>query len=205
MDYLLNDINIDLANTRAKLDQFRHKLQWGQLVPVRSLGEGSDFGNVDSGAAPIVSIAQICKAIFFVITADAKVWRVFWDDEAVSADRLTGIPSEDIAFDKGLVVRSRVDGLVVEIFVVVVVNMMETETAGGTTGSKTLPEIVVVGNVIFAQFMGESGFVSDQGSFPVVMKIVPRNGDIIRSPDNIDQTVLSKKPLLVAVQVLGTY
>lgn len=64
---------------------------------------------------------QISITINLVISKWRSVWGILRDNQSISRKSLTGIASEDVPLNEDLVVGARVDGLITEILVVVVV------------------------------------------------------------------------------------
>lgn len=70
------------------------------------------------------------------------------------------------------------DRLVQEVNVVVVVDVLVTEATGGTASALVPPVVVVVGDVQVAKVdVAEVGVVADEGGLPVVVEVVPGDGD----------------------------
>lgn len=73
----------------------------------------------------------------------------------------------------------------------VVVHMLVAEATGGTACALVTPVVVVVGDVQVAKVdVAEGVVVSDEGRFPVVVEVVPRDGDPVRGADDVDLAVL---------------
>lgn len=68
--------------------------------------------------------AKISKSINLIIAIGRGVGGVMGNDKTVGAQCLEGVPAEDVALDKDLVVGAGVDGLVMEVIVEVVVQML---------------------------------------------------------------------------------
>ena len=69
-------------------------------------------------------------------------------------------------------------GLVQEVLVDVVVDVLVAEAAGGAPRPRALPVVVVVGDVQAARVLVAVGVrVAYQGRLPVVVEVVPRDGD----------------------------
>lgn len=120
---------------------------------------------------------EIGKAVELLVAAGAAVGRVLRDDEAVGVKGGPRLP-EDVALHEHLVIGAGVDGLVQELLVVVVVDVLVPEAAGGTSRALVLPEVVVVGDVQMAKVdVAEVRIVADQRGLPVVMEVVPRHRD----------------------------
>jgi hypothetical protein len=84
-----------------------------------------------------------------------------------------------------------VDGLVEEVDVEVVVDVLVPETPGRTAGAHVVPVVVVVGDVEMARVdVAEGGVVADEGRLPVVVEVVPRDGDPVGAADDVDLAVL---------------
>ena len=83
------------------------------------------------------------------------------------------------------------DGLVEEVDIEVVVDVLVPETAGRTAGPHVPPVVVVVGDVeVIGVDITERGVVADKGRFPVVVEVVPRDGDPVGAADDVDLAVL---------------
>jgi hypothetical protein len=135
--------------------------------------------------------SQIGETVQLLITTGAGVWRVLRNDQTVGAEGLAGVAPEDVALDEHLVVGAGVDGLVVEVDVEVVVDVLVTEAAGGTASAHVLPVVVMVGDVEVAKVdIAQGSVVADEGRLPVVVEVVPRDCDIIRPPYNIHLAIL---------------
>jgi hypothetical protein len=52
--------------------------------------------------ASVLTSSEVCETIKFLVTANAGVRRVHWDNQAVGAQSFTGVTTEDIALDKNL-------------------------------------------------------------------------------------------------------
>lgn len=72
--------------------------------------------------------AKVSKSINLIIAIRRGVRGVHWDDKTVGAQCLGGVATEDVALDKDLVVGAGVDGLVMEVIVEVVVQMLVSES-----------------------------------------------------------------------------
>lgn len=135
--------------------------------------------------------SEVGEPIELLITADAGVGAVLGNDQAVGAQGLASVAPEDVALHENLVVAPRVDRLIEEILVQVVVHVLVAEAAGGTAGAAALPVVVVVGDVQSAEVdVAEGVAVADEGGLPVVVEVVPRNGDPIRCAADVNLTVL---------------
>lgn len=111
---------------------------------------------------------KVRVAVELLVTADASVGRVLRDDQAVGAQGLAGLAAENVALDEDLVVGARVDGLVEEVLVEVVVDVLAAEAAGGAARAHVLPPVVVVGDVQLAGVdVAEIGVVADQRGLPL--------------------------------------
>ena len=83
------------------------------------------------------------------------------------------------------------DGLVEEVDVEVVVEMLMPETAGVASRSNSVPVVVMVGYVQVAKVnVPEGVVVADQRGLVVVVEIVPGDGDVVRGADDVDLAVL---------------
>lgn len=77
-----------------------------------------------------------------------------------------------------LVIRSTVDSLVKEVLVEVVVHMLVTKATSRTAGSHVAPVVVMVCDVEVAEVeIAEGSIVTNEGRLPVVVEVVPRDGD----------------------------
>ncbi|CAF3525084.1 unnamed protein product [Fusarium graminearum] len=66
------------------------------------------------------------------------------------------------------------DGLVQEVLVKVVVDVLVTESSSGSTRTHVSPVVVVVCNVKVAEVeIAEGSIVTDERGLPVVMEVVP--------------------------------
>lgn len=122
----------------------------------------------------ILTSTEIGISIKFVISKRRSVWRILWDDKSVCAESFTGIPSENVTLDKDLVIGTRVDGLVTEILVVVVVEMLVSESAC-VSASTQVSEIVVVVCQVEIAIVNSTEFViiSYQRAFVMIVEVVP--------------------------------
>lgn len=94
------------------------------------------------------------------------------------------------------------DGLVQEVDVVVVVDMLVTETTGGATGALVSPVVMMVRDVEVAKInVAERSIVTDERGLPVVVEVVPRDRDEIRSANNVNLSVLAV--ISVSVDKIG--
>lgn len=83
------------------------------------------------------------------------------------------------------------DGLVQEVAVEVVVDVLVTEAASGTARALVAPVVVVVGQVQVAKVLLAAGVaVADEGGLPVVVEVVPRDGDPVGRVVDIELAVL---------------
>jgi len=122
----------------------------------------------------VLTRSQIRIPIQLLIAARARIRRVVGNNQAVRAERLAGVATEHVALDEYLVVGARVDRLVVEVDVEVVVNVLVAEPAGGAARAHVAPVVVVVGDVQVARVdVAEGRVVADQGRLPVVVEVVP--------------------------------
>ena len=72
------------------------------------------------------------------------------------------------------------DRLIAEILVVVVVDVLGSESSGWATSAEILEVVVVVGDVEVAGIdVTECGIVADQRCFVVIVKVVPGDCDPI--------------------------
>jgi hypothetical protein len=84
-----------------------------------------------------------------------------------------------------------VDGLVKEVDIVVVVEMLMPEATGIASRSNRVPVVVMVCNVQVAEInVTEGVVVADQGGLVVVVEVVPGDGDPVRGADDVDLAVL---------------
>lgn len=67
---------------------------------------------------------KVSKPVNLIIAIRRGVGRVMRDDKTVSAQCLGGVAAEDVTLHKDLVVGAGVDGLVMEVVVEVVVEML---------------------------------------------------------------------------------
>lgn len=149
------------TNTSANLDHGRDKSEGSELEFVVGLVKVALLSDVDTGLAPAVFGSKVGKAIKLLVTARAGVGRVIGDDKTICAESFTGLAAENITLDENLVVGSAVDGLVEEVFVQVVVDVLVAESTGGTTSTHVLPVVVVVADVEVARVkVAEGGVVS---------------------------------------------
>lgn len=83
------------------------------------------------------------------------------------------------------------DGLVIELLVVVVVDVLVAEAARGAARALVLPEVVVVRDVEVAKVdVAEVGVVADERGLPVVVEVVEGDGDPVRGADDVELAVL---------------
>lgn len=138
---------LDLAKTSAALHNLLNLLEWSKLVLVRRLSEVADLSNVDTSLSEVVLCTKVREAVQFVVAVGASVGAILWNDKSVCAESLARLALEDITFNENLVVAARVDGLVQEVNIEVVEDVLVTETASRATGTLVLPVVVVVGDV----------------------------------------------------------
>jgi hypothetical protein len=144
-----------------------------------------------ASTATLLTGTKVSKSIDLEITVRAGVGAVFGNDETVGAQRLPCLSGEDIALHEDLVVTSAVDGLVQEVLVQVVVDVLVTEAASRAPSARVPPVVVVVSNVEMASVnISESIAVTNQGALPVVVEVVPGDSDPITSTDDIKLPVI---------------
>ena len=81
--------------------------------------------------------------------------------------------------------------LVEEVDIQVVVDVLVAEPASGTAGAHVLPVVVVVGDVEMARVEGpEGGIVANQRGLPVVVKVIPRDSDVVGPADDVNLAIL---------------
>lgn len=69
--------------------------------------------------------------------------------------------------------------------------MLMTKPSGRTASPLVAPVVVVVGDVQVAKVnVTEVGVVADEGGLPVVVEVVPRDGDPVGAADDVDLAVL---------------
>lgn len=135
------------------------------------------MSDVDARSVEDVGLCTSAKvgiSIKLIVTERRGVWRILWDDETVSADSLTSVTYKDVALNEHLVVRAGVDGLEAEILVVVVVQVLRSETACITASTQVAPVVVVVSQVKLAKVdIAEVVAVTDKRRFVVIVEVVP--------------------------------
>lgn len=83
------------------------------------------------------------------------------------------------------------DGLVEEVLVEVVVDMLMTKATSRTAGAHMLPVVVMIGDVEMAKVnVPESRVVAHERRLPVVVEVVPRDGHPVGTADDVDLSVL---------------
>ena len=145
-------------------------LLFGQLAP----------WSLDRDAALAGELDQIVLALFVgpglpgTDRAALECLRLVRNDQAVGAERLASVAPKDVPFNKDLIIGARVDRLVEEVDVEVVVDVLVTETAGGTARALVAPVVVIVGDVEMTEVdISERGVVADEGGLPMVVEVVP--------------------------------
>ena len=139
----------------------------------------------------VLTRSQIRIPIQLLIATRARIRRVVGNNQAVRAERLAGVATEHVALDEHLVVGARVDRLVVEVDVEVVVDVLVAEAPRGPARAHVLPEVVVVADVQVAEIdVAESRVIADQRRLPVVVEVVPRDRDVVGAADDVDLAVL---------------
>lgn len=134
---------------------------------------------------------KVHEPINLLVATRACVRRVLRDHEPVRAQRLGGVAPEDVALDQHLVIGARVDRLVVEVLVVVVVHVLVAEAACGAAGAAVLVAVVVEGDVqVAAVDVAEGVVVADEVGLVVVVEVVPRDGDPVRGANDVYGAVL---------------
>ena len=82
-------------------------------------------------------------------------------------------------------------GLVQEILVQVVVDVLVAEATSGAAGALIAPVVVVITDVQVTKVdVAEGIVVADQARLPVIVKVIPRDRDPIRGADDVDLAVL---------------
>ncbi len=138
-----------------------------------------------------LTCTKIGKPVNLKVTVRAGVGAVLRDDETVCAQCLPCLASEDIALNKNLVVASAVDSLIQEVLVQVVVNVLVTKAASRAASARVPPVVVVVSDVKVAKVNIPEGIaVANQGALPVVVKVVPGDGDPIRGTDDVELSIV---------------
>lgn len=83
------------------------------------------------------------------------------------------------------------NGLVQEVFVKVVVDMLVAESASRATSTHVSPIVVVVRNVKMSVVeIAECSVVAHERGLPVIVEVVPRNGHPVGGANNIDLSIL---------------
>lgn len=104
----------------------------------------------------------------------------------MGGQRCTRVTDEDIAFDKNLIIAPAVNSLEQVVLEEVVEDVLMTETASRSPSPTIPPEVVVVGNMKMASIdVPQRVTITNQRTLPVVVKVVPRDSDPIRSADNV--------------------
>jgi hypothetical protein len=84
-----------------------------------------------------------------------------------------------------------VQRLVQIIEIEIIIHVLVAEPPCGTTGTDGVPVVVVVGDVQMARVeVAEFRVVADEGRFPVVVEVVPGDGDVVRGANDVDLAVL---------------
>jgi hypothetical protein len=137
--------------------------------------------------------SEIGETVQLFVATGASVRRIFGNDQTIGAERLAGVAPEDVALDEHLVVGAGVDGLVVEVDVEVVVDVLVAKTAGGAASAHVLPVVVMVGDMEVAKVdIAQGSVVADERRLPVVVEVVPRDRDEIRPPNDINLAILAR-------------
>ena len=129
LNLLISTLYRDFSNTSISLHNGCHAGQRSEVVSIRHWSEGSSSGNINTCSAEIVWWAQVGETIKLIVTKRAGVRWILWDDQAIGRESLTSVAAEHVALDQNLVIWARVDGLIAEIKVIIIVKMLETETA----------------------------------------------------------------------------
>ena len=138
------------------------------------MGEVADLSDVDASLSKIVLRSKVGESVNLKVTVGAGVRAVLGDDETICAERLAGLAFEDIAFDEYLVVAAGVNGLVEEVDIEVVVDVLVAEAASGATSSIIPPVVMVVGDVEMALVdISQRIAVANKRALPVVVEVVP--------------------------------
>lgn len=173
-----NDSCSDLVDTSVSNNDGRHIRKRSQSVCIRHTGEVSNLGDIDTGTSKVIQSTQVCKSIKFVITERRGIWRILGDDKAVSGKRLTGVAGEDVTLYEDLVVGSRMDGLIAEIFVVVVIDVLRSKSSSWATSTDVLEVVVVVRDVEATVIdVSECWVVANERCLVMVVEVVPRHCD----------------------------
>lgn len=139
----------------------------------------------------ILTSTEIGKPINLEITIRAGVGAVLGNDKAVGAQCLPCVASENIALNQNLVITSAVDGLVQEVLVQVVVDVLMTEAASGATSTRIPPIVVMIGDVKVTSInIPQSIAVADQRALPVVVEIVPGDSNPVGSANNVQLSIV---------------
>jgi len=84
-----------------------------------------------------------------------------------------------------------VQGLVQEILVQVVVDVLVAEATSGAAGALIAPVVVVITDMQVTKVdVAEGIVVADQARLPMVVEVIPRDRDPIRGADDVDLAVL---------------
>lgn len=82
-------------------------------------------------------------------------------------------------------------GLVQEILVQVVVDVLVAEATSGAAGALIAPVVVVITDMQVTKVdVAEGIVVADQARLPMVVEVIPRDRDPIRGADDVDLAVL---------------
>lgn len=134
----------------------------------------------------VLTGTKVGKSINLKVAVRAAIGAVLRDDQTVRGQGRPCVTSKDITFDKHLVVASAVDGLVQEILVQVVVDVLVTKATGGTASTGVPPIVVVVSDMKMTSIDGPQCIaVANQRTLPVVVEVVPGDSDPIRSSYDI--------------------
>jgi len=84
-----------------------------------------------------------------------------------------------------------VQGLVQEVLVQVVVDVLVAEATSGAAGALIAPVVVVITDMQVTKVdVAEGIVVADQARLPMVVEVIPRDRDPIRGADDVDLAVL---------------
>lgn len=83
------------------------------------------------------------------------------------------------------------NGLVQEVLIQVVVDMLVTESSSGSTSTGVPPVVMVVGDVKVSRIdVSESVAVADQRALPMIVEVVPGHCDPIRGANDIELSIV---------------
>lgn len=83
------------------------------------------------------------------------------------------------------------DSLVQEVLIKVVIDVLVSKSASWSTSTAVLPVVVVVSDLQMSKILAAVAIgVSDKRGLPVVVEVVPRNGNIVRGMGDVNLSVI---------------